>query len=66
VEKAMKEVLSGERQAAPGMRDPSLSPLEQQRFDELAALLRAGQLNADDDLWRLDYLAKPPDMEQIL
>lgn len=66
VEKVMRQVLSGERKVTPGMRDSSLSPLEQQRFDELAALLRAGDLRVDEELWRLDYINKPPDIEEFI
>lgn len=66
VDRAMEQTLSGERILTPGIRDSSLTPLEQQRFDELAALMRSGQLNVDEELWRLDYVKKPPDMEEFL
>lgn len=35
-------------------------------FDELAAEIRSGNLEADGDLWRLDYVKQPPTMEQFI
>lgn len=66
VERVAEQVLSGERSITPGVRDLSLTPIEQLRFDELAAMLRAGDISVDEELWRLDYLKKPPDIEQFI
>ena len=69
VDRAMEQTLTGERNITPGIRDSSLTPLEQQRFDELAAIMRSGSpgcLNADSELWRLDYVKKPPDIEEFI
>lgn len=66
VERVMEGVLSGERSNAPGVRDPALTPVEQARFDELAARIRAGEINVDGELWRLDYIKQPPDIEQFI
>ncbi len=66
VERTMEETISGERTNAPGIRDPALTPLEQERFDELAARLRAGELNVSGELWRLDYMKRPPDIDEFI
>jgi hypothetical protein len=66
VERVMERTLSGERSNAPGVRDPALTPVEQTRFDELAARIRAGEINVDSELWRLDYIKQPPDIEQFI
>jgi len=47
-------------------RDPSLTEYEQKLYDELAARIRAGDLTADGELWRLDYVKEPPTMEEFL
>lgn len=66
VERVAEQVLSGERNIVPGIRDSSLTPIEQQRFDELAAMMRAGDFSAYDELWKLDYVRKPPDIEEFI
>jgi hypothetical protein len=66
VEQAMEQTISGERTNATGIRDPALTPLEQQRFDELAARLRAGEISVGSDLWRMDYMKRPPDIDQFI
>lgn len=66
VERIAEQILSGERNVTPGIRDSSLTPLEQQRFDELAAMLRAGNFGVYDELWKLDYVKKPPDIEEFI
>lgn len=66
VERAMEQTISGERTNAPGVRDPALTLIEQERFDELAARLRAGEISVDGDLWRLDYTKKPPDIDEFI
>jgi len=66
IEKVATQVVTGERSYTPGIRDPSLTPLEQQKFDELLVRLRNGELDVDAELWRLDYVKKPPDIEEFL
>lgn len=66
VEKAVEDVVNGDRKLTPGIKDSSLTPEEQRLFDELAAELRAGKLDIDGDLWKLDYNIKPPDMSEFL
>lgn len=71
VERAAAQVLSGERQITPGVRDRSFTPIEQQRFDELVIELRncssIEQIRGfGDELWRLDYVKRPPDIEDFI
>jgi len=47
-------------------RDPSLTELEQRLYEELAAEIRAGRLDADAGLWSLDFIKEPPSMETFL
>lgn len=47
-------------------RDPSLTELEQRLYEELAAEIRAGRLDADAGLWSMDYIKEPPSMETFL
>lgn len=66
VDRVMEQTLSGERILTPGTRNKALTPREQVMFDELAARLRAGDITVDEELWRLDYLKKPPDIEEFI
>ena len=66
VERAVDDVIHGDRLLTPGIRNASLTPEEQLLFEELAAEIRAGNMEADAELWKLDYLKKPPDMEEFL
>ena len=72
IERAAEQVLSGERAYTPGLRDKTLTPLEQQRFEELAELLKQASArgeninNLDEDLWRFDYTKRPPDIQQFI
>ena len=66
IERAVEDVIHGDRLLTPGIRDASLTPEEQKLFDEYAAELRAGNLECDADLWKLDYFKKPPDIEEFL
>jgi hypothetical protein len=47
-------------------RDPSLSPYEQELYWEEEEKLRSGKPDPDQPVWKLDYIKKPPDMEQFL
>lgn len=62
----MSEILTGERNSTPGIRDMSLTPREQELLDELEARIRAGDEEADGDLWRMDYVKKPPNIEDFI
>ena len=66
VDRVMEQVLSGEREITPGTRDSSLTPKEQIQLDRLAALIRAGDLEADGEIWRYDYIKKPPSIENFI
>jgi hypothetical protein len=59
VDQAINDVLVGGR-------DPSLTEVEQKLYEELAAQVRAGDLKADGELWRLDFIKEPPSMEKFL
>jgi hypothetical protein len=65
-ERAIEDVVKGDRQITPGVRDRSLTEEEQELFDELALLIRLGKIEVDGDLWKLDYIRRPPDMDQFL
>ena len=62
----MAQVLSGEREIVPGIRDPNLTAEEQAFFDELAVFVRQGDWDVDTPTWRLDYTQIPPDMKTFL
>lgn len=49
-----------------GGRDPALNDYEQQLYEEVATQIRMGNLEADGDIWRLDYVKQPPNIEQFL
>jgi len=66
VDRVMEQVLSGERNITPGVRDTSLTPQEQVQLDRLAAEIRAGNMEADGEIWRYDYLKKPPSIENFI
>lgn len=66
VDRVMEQVLSGERNITPGIRDTSLTPQEQIQLDRLAAEIRAGNLEADGEIWRYDYIKKPPSIENFI
>lgn len=66
VDRVVEEALSGERIIVPGLRDSSLTPRENLLKDEVIASLRNGDMEADGELWRLDYIKKPPDIEDFI
>lgn len=59
VEAALVDVLHGGR-------DPALTEVEQRLYEELAAEVRMGKMDVDGELWRLDYIKEPPNVEQFL
>lgn len=56
----MQDVLEG------GSKDSELNAYEQKLFNELAARIRAGDVTADGELWRLDYTRTPPDLRTFV
>ena len=72
VDRVAEQVLSGERDIIPGIRDTSLTTLEQQRFEELAAIMKAAAAKGEDykelasELWRFDYIKRPPNIEDFI
>ena len=65
-ERVIEQCLSGERDYVPGIRDPSLTPYEQLLCDDLEKKIKAGDFGAIEELWRLDYIKRPPAIEQFL
>lgn len=59
VDAAVEEVLLGGR-------DPSLNEYEQKLYLELAAEIREGRLDVTGELYRLDYIKKPPTIEEFI
>lgn len=72
VERVADQVLSGERDVTPGIKDMSLTPLEQQRYEELAAIIKEAAARGEDykqftqDLWKFDYIRRPPDIQDFI
>jgi hypothetical protein len=72
IERVAEQVLSGEREITPGVRDLSLTSLEQQRFEELATLMKEAAARGEDygdltnELWRFDYIKRPPNIETFI
>lgn len=66
VDRVVEQVISGEREIIPGTRDSSLTPREQALLDELVAKIRAGEVDVAGELWRLDYIKRPPDIEDFI
>lgn len=70
VDRIVAEKLSGERIAIPGVRDASLTPIEQRLSEELEAELREGRHavieGVCDTLWNLDYVKRPPNIEEFI
>lgn len=66
VDRVVEQVISGEREIIPGTRDSSLTPKEQRLLDELVAKIRGGDFHADGEIWRLDYIQQPPDLEDFI
>jgi len=59
VEAAVHEVLLGGR-------DPSLNDSEQKLYELYAEEVRLGKFDVDGDLYRLDYVKKPPTIDQFI
>ena len=72
VERVARDITTGERQYIPGVRDPSLTPEEQAKLDELIRLLKEAAArgenldNLDSGLWRMDYIKRPPGIREFL
>lgn len=60
VDAAVEDVLEG------GTKDRELNPAERRLYDELLARIRHGELEADGDLWRLDYAKPPPNIRTFI
>lgn len=60
VDQAAEDVLQG------GTKDLELNPAEQALYAELIGKIRHGELEADGDLWRLDYVRQPPTIEEFI
>jgi hypothetical protein len=66
VDRVIEDVVKGDRQIIPGIRNRSLTEEEQKLYDVLAAEIRSGNISADGDLWKIDYTSEPPNLTQFL
>ena len=66
VDRVMEDVLKGDRNVICGFRDVSLTEEEQKLYEQLAEIVRNGDAGVLEDVWKLDYVQRPPDMSEFL